>query len=145
MSGIINWDESLATGIKTIDEQREQLINYTNNFENLAVYDRNGCFTACILDIHKRFLMYIKLEVRLMNAVNYPRAEEHIQEHKAILKGVKQLVLRTKNKEIFTNSLALSFMVDIFTNHMCKSDKDMAEFVRNSGFTNEQFLSLRDR
>ena len=142
MNSIITWDESLSTGIAEFDCQLKWIIKYLNSLIKTAGFDQDSSFMSSLPELHQFLMSYSENEELLMNEIGYPGLESHKHEHRFLLNAFDEIIKRLNSREKYSNQSAVAFMVDWFTNHICKSDKELAAHLKSIGFTNEQYKYL---
>ena len=131
----IQWRESLAIGVETIDNQHKELLL---RFDRLL----NSCQTGQGIEELKKLLVFLAEYVHkhfndeeaLQHLHRYPGYEAHRAEHLYFIEQLNKLNSETEAKGIFThhvietNNMLLKWLL----NHISKSDKELGEFI-NSG------------
>jgi hemerythrin-like metal-binding protein len=126
----IQWSESISINNSDIDNQHKNLIQLTNNL----ILNSNAKVNSEIIgETLQKLLKYIKEhfkdEEELLEKCNYPKLEEHKEEHK---KFVLKIVWFCKDvldgKSTVTEEM-ISFLVDWLLNHTSIDDQDYKNYI----------------
>ncbi|MSN24914.1 MAG: bacteriohemerythrin [Geobacter sp.] len=131
----IQWRDSLAIGVKSIDDQHKEL---------LARFDKllNACESGKGIEELKRLLLFLEDYVQthfndeeaLQKLHRYPGYAEHREQHVYFVSKIKDLRAETDkdgfslHNVIETNNLLLKWLL----NHISKVDTKLGAFI-NSG------------
>ena len=127
------WNDNLNTGINDIDSQHEELFARFNKL-------LQACNTAQEKDevgIYLNFLrdyaiFHFTAEEQAMANRQYSHYTEHKAEHELFKKQINQLyegyMTHGVNMQVFVMTIRTSG--DWLVNHIHKTDKDMAEYLR---------------
>ncbi|HUI45914.1 MAG TPA: hemerythrin family protein [Nitrospirota bacterium] len=128
------WNDELNTGISNIDIQHKQLFTRFNAL-------LQACNTAQEKDavgnylnfLHEYIIFHFEAEEREMINHKYPRCDEHKAEHETFKKQINQLyegyTTHGVNMQVFVMTIRTSG--EWLVNHILKTDKVMAEYLRN--------------
>jgi len=121
------WENCYATGIDQIDEDHKQLIKLINDLYE-AMQDGSG--GALLLPIFSALKHYTEThfanEERYMIACDAPEQENHLLEHKLMVKKLADLERRHRQGEAAISLQTLSYLRDWLKNHICVVDLAMA-------------------
>jgi hemerythrin len=126
----IDWNDKLAIGNETIDDDHKHLIQLINAYE-LAVSKNNlkvlGLAFASLEDYANE---HFSREEKIMEAVHYPHRRSHREEHKKLLQDVHK-----KHEELVKGSESVdveglsAFLRNWLIGHVIKEDMQLKPFV----------------
>lgn len=126
------WNDSLLTGISTIDNQHKELFRRINELLDYA-----GKSKEKIQEITNFLQSYIVnhflTEERLMEKNNYPDYSSHKSAHNKYSQDFKALKDNIDREGVNINLTVKmnNLLIDWWINHINKVDKKMAEFLRD--------------
>jgi len=87
----MEWKKEYSVGIREIDEQHKTLIECISSIEQaVAQYDRQSA-DAALVRLADLAQAHFALEESLMRILDYPRLEEHADDHKQFSVHLKTL------------------------------------------------------
>lgn len=127
------WDEKLATGIETIDNQHKSIFQKA---EDILSFDRE----TGMADIKEALSYLIKYTVNhfaneedAMMQIGYPNFVKHREEHSYFMNEIYKLgiVIRDKgvNQDVVDQLKLL--IIEWLINHISESDKAFVDFYKN--------------
>ena len=120
----MEWKEEYSVGIHEIDEQHKTLVECISSIEQAAVqYDRQAADTA-LVRLADWAQAHFTLEESLMRIHDYPRLEEHADEHKQF-----SVHLRTLQEPFLTTDVfhdRIEFLQEWWDTHVQEHDKSYA-------------------
>ena len=126
----IQWSESISVDNYEIDNQHKYLIQLTNNL----ILNSNAKVNSVIIGetlqkLYKYIKEHFKDEEALLEKCNYPKLEEHKEEHKKfVLKIVRFCKDVLDGKSTVTEEM-ISFLVDWILNHTSVDDQDYKSYI----------------
>lgn len=130
------WNDSLLTGVVTIDSQHKELFKRINELLESA-----GKGKEKIQEITSFLQSYIRnhffTEETLMQKANYPEYQLHKRAHDKYSQDFKQLKDAIDREGISLNLTVKmnQLMIDWWINHINNVDKKMAQFIRDKRVT----------
>ena len=126
---IFEWDDSIALGIPTVDEQHKALFGWVNTL-NEAI--RNGDGSEAVGDVIWNLITYVTEhfgeEERLMLSCNYPGLAAHRKEHDQFVSRLREIQADfIDGHEMGMN--VLDFMVDWLVCHIKGTDQGYSRFI----------------
>ncbi len=135
----MEWTETLATGIKTIDSQHQELFKRINNLV-LAIKEHR-CkaeidTTLKFLDDYAR--IHFAEEEKYMRETNYTGLLKQREDHKKYLSALAELKVQASQPRIQGSTYDLSattnqVVVDWIVDHIMKLDMKFGEFLKMQG------------
>lgn len=127
---IFTWDDSIALGIPTIDEQHKALFGWINSL-NEAV--KNGDSTEVVGEVIWNLITYVsehfRAEERLMLSINYPGLAAHRTEHDQFVERLREIQVEYIDGHEMGESI-LDLMVDWLVCHIKGTDQGYNRFIQ---------------
>ncbi|MGZ8159114.1 MAG: bacteriohemerythrin [Methylobacter sp.] len=128
---LIIWNDTLVTGISTIDEQHQILINLFNEANTKLASNNNTEFLEQITrDMLSYALYHFETEEGLMQEYGYiEEADNHIRQHRDFSAKVVEIRNNIKAGILISREDLLSFLNNWLINHILSTDKELAAFL----------------
>lgn len=133
MNKYVEFDNSLVTGNREIDEQHKEWINRINNL--LGGCEGRGCKVESIkmLDYMAEYAdFHFKEEEKLQEEVEYPALDEHKKKHDEFRKAVGELYEMLQEEEgpspAFVEAVRKN-VVQWLVNHIQSFDVSVASYI----------------
>ncbi|MGZ8152876.1 MAG: bacteriohemerythrin [Methylovulum sp.] len=128
---LIIWNDTLVTGISTIDEQHQILINLFNEANTKLASNNNTEFLEQITrDMLSYALYHFETEEGLMQEYGYiEEADNHIRQHRNFSAKVVEIRNNIKAGILISREDLLSFLNNWLINHILSTDKELAAFL----------------
>ncbi len=135
----MEWNDKLATGIRTIDSQHKELFKRINNL--VIAIKQQRCKSE--IDSVLKFLddyarVHFSEEEKHMRETDYPGTAEQQEDHRKYLEALAELKAQASQPRIQGSSYDLSattnqVVVDWIVDHIMKLDMKFGEFLREQG------------
>lgn len=126
---IFEWDESIALGIPTIDEQHKALFGWVNTLSEAV---KSGDSSEAVGDIIWKLITYVTEhfteEERLMLSFSYPGLAAHRKEHDQFVARLREIQVSYIDGHEMGMSV-LDFMVDWLVCHIKGTDQGYSRFI----------------
>jgi hemerythrin-like metal-binding protein len=126
---IFDWDDSIALGIPTIDEQHKALFGWVNTL-NEAI--KNGEGNEAVGEIIWKLISYVtehfNEEERLMLACYYPELAAHRNEHDLFVARLQEIQVSFNNGQEMGINI-LDFLVEWLVCHIKGTDQGYSRFI----------------
>lgn len=126
---LFEWDNSIALGIPTIDEQHKALFGWINTL-NEAIKSGDG--SEAVGEVVWKLITYVtehfSEEERLMLSCNYPDLPAHRKEHDRFVSRLREIQINFNGGYEMSKSV-LDFMVDWLVCHIKGTDQDYGRFI----------------
>jgi hemerythrin-like metal-binding protein len=126
---IFDWDDSIALGIPTIDEQHKALFSWINTL-NEAV--NNGDGSEAVGEVIWKLITYVtehfSEEERLMLSCNYPELVAHRKEHDQFVSRLTEIQVNFIDGHEMGKNI-LDFMVEWLVCHIKGTDQGYSRFI----------------
>jgi len=122
------WDESCKTGIKEIDQDHQAMVKLINDLYEAMQDGSGGALLLPIFTALKHYTeTHFSKEEAFMSDGEAPELEQHLAEHQRMVAKLADLEHRHRDGEAAISLQTLTFLRDWFKNHICVTDKAMAE------------------
>lgn len=129
----IKWKSVYSLGIPIIDDQHQKWIKIFNSFHDAQQKGEGQLF---IEDTLKEFMDYTKYhfseEEYLFGKSEYPKAEEHIQEHKNFIRKLTLLQHDFKKNNLLLSIKTIDALKDWLIDHILGTDREFGEYAKNN-------------
>ena len=133
---LIQWNNELSVGINSIDEQHKILVNMINALNEAMISGQTKQILAEILSgLTAYTINHFGYEEDLFAQYGYAQSQAHINEHHALVEQVKNLQNKVDNGDFMISVEVMVFLKDWLINHILKTDKAYAEFLKGKGVT----------
>jgi hemerythrin len=131
---LITWNDALSVNIAEIDRQHQKLIVLINNL-NDAMRQGKGkeSLGKIITELVDYAATHFSLEEKYFAKFGYPQAAAHIKEHDTFVGKVKEFKKGFEDKKLSLTVEIMTFLSDWLLNHIKKSDKQYAPFLKSKG------------
>jgi hemerythrin-like metal-binding protein len=128
----ITWDSGLSVGVKEIDYQHKEIINLINYCIINCNGDKNNekrIFETLVLAGINNMTEHFSTEEEILKRTDYPKYNEHKEEHEKVLKELKKTIDEVKDNIKELNLLKiLLFLRDWIIKHLLEHDKEAKEY-----------------
>ena len=130
---LINWDESLTTGIMLIDAQHKTLVNKVNQLHE-CLHHKNSCDNLPILldELLEYTFYHFETEEELFERYEYKDKETHILEHNNFREYIKSFLEVKDENNILEASNILAYLKDWIEHHIKEVDMKYVSLLKNS-------------
>lgn len=124
------WDDSCKTGVNEIDQDHQTMVKLINDLYEAMQDGSGGALLLPIFSALKRYTeTHFAKEEALMVECEAPNQEEHLREHQTMVSKLADLEHRHRQGEAAISLQTLTLLRDWFKNHICDTDKAMAENI----------------
>ena len=134
----IKWDNKLKTGYKRIDDQHKELVDIINDLYNVGVNgDLNNEETRTSFNsIIRRTIDYATYhfgcEEKIMSAINYSQAKDHISKHRSFSLKVVDEINKYEQGNALVMEDFINFLKNWLLNHILIEDKKFVSEVKST-------------
>lgn len=126
---VFEWDDNIAIGITTIDEQHKALFGWINSLSDEI---NKGAGAEATGEIIWKLITYVTEhfsdEERLMLSCNYPELAAHRKEHDLFVDQLQKIQVRYVNEHEMSESV-LDFMTEWLVCHIKGTDQAYSRFI----------------
>ncbi len=136
MNRFFNWHSNLDTGIKDIDVQHRQLVDYIDELYQ-AVMSSDIDAASKVKQVVGKMYVYAAThltdEEELLKRINYPTPDfdKHIAEHDKFRAKMRDFEYSVQNGYPVTFQV-VQFLKDWLTDHIKQTDMGYAEFMKQN-------------
>jgi len=128
----IQWDKSLSVGVKSIDEQHQELFRRVNSLLDAMMAAKGKEEVAKLLSFLKDYVVeHFGAEQKLMSQYKYPGLAQHKAQHDAFVKTFLEVHAEFEQKGP-SAGLAIrlnSFLGAWLRDHIGTTDRAMGQYV----------------
>jgi methyl-accepting chemotaxis protein len=129
---LVDWDESLMTGISVIDSHHKSSIEQINSvFSRMMSGDGAEAAMDMLRSFNTNMMSHLQSEEEEMRKHNYPDATQHRAEHESFGARFKQLQQQVNPNDPKSISAVMEFAGDWLTKHIMKHDKALAAYLKS--------------
>ncbi|WP_157154525.1 bacteriohemerythrin [Brachyspira murdochii] len=134
----IKWETKFQTGYKRIDDQHKELVNIINDlYETGVVGDLSNeyvrrSFNAIIKRTIDYATYHFSYEEKIMKAINYSIARDHISKHRSFSIKVVEEVNKYENGDNLVIEDFIDFLKNWLINHIIVEDKKFIYELKTS-------------
>ncbi len=130
----IEWSDSLAVGVREIDNQHKQLFNLVNDlFDAMGKGEGNAILSMTLSDLTKYTVMHFETEEKYMKAYNYTLFVSHKTEHDKLTQQVVDLQNEFNSGSTRITVKVMNFLKDWLKNHIVQNDVKFGNFLNKAG------------
>jgi hemerythrin-like metal-binding protein len=131
---LLAWSESLSVDIRLIDDQHRQLVHLINRLFRAMQTGSGRQETAAVLNELVEYTVYhFNAEEELFSRHGYPEEIPHKNAHKQLVAQVLAFQQKFKSGDSELDMELLQFLKDWLVQHIMKTDKRYAGFLRGKG------------
>jgi len=131
---LMEWDESIETGIPGIDEHHRELVDILNKAHSQMISGDADASGAHILhELEHVINEHFAEEEGMMKKLGYEKHAEHKQSHDALKHRYAELKARMESGDQTAGEELFAFLANWLRKHTYKFDKDFAVFAREKG------------
>jgi len=129
---LIGWLPSYNVNIPPIDAQHKSLFDLLNRLHDEIVIKESGheAIGQALEELIQYTKNHFQLEERFLESMRYPEIAKHKAKHEALTKRVTELQQEFAAGKTAIATELMNFMLTWLTNHILKTDKQYAAFLR---------------
>jgi methyl-accepting chemotaxis protein/hemerythrin len=130
----MEWDESFATGIRSIDDEHKVLFRMINDLHDAMQQKRSKEAIGEILNgLASYTVNHFDHEEKAFAQTHYPEEAQHKQLHKKLVDQVVELIGRFNAGETLLTHDVITFLQDWLINHIKGTDKKYSAHFNRHG------------
>ncbi len=129
---VIEWDDSLMTGVESVDAQHKELIERAARLETALINNDNQEVSSMISFLEYYIIKHFSDEEILMKKYNYPDYNLQKKAHELFVESFSKIKKEFETTGI-TTSLSLSLKANIndwLIRHINTMDKKLGEYMQ---------------
>jgi len=129
----VEWDSSLETGDKLVDEQHRNIHALAASLH--AAHDGPEQIMLVLDRLMDHVACHFASEEDLMERAHCPRdmIEEHVAEHQALTQQAREITIRFRLGEVTSTREIADFLNEWLREHVHERDRVLVDYVRASG------------
>jgi len=130
---LIEWDDSIATGIDLIDDQHKELVALINRLNSAMQQGLGKAVVGEILDELGRYAVFhFEQEETLFDQYGYPETDQHKAVHQKLLGQATEFIEQFQSGQTGMSRDLFLFLKDWLTNHIKGVDKRYVPFLKEA-------------
>jgi len=129
---LVVWEDRYATGVEEVDEQHQRLVVLTNELYE-ACLTGNEEKEAMFKTAMSRMVDYVRehfaAELVILERINYPRFQEHKQQHATLVQNILEAVKEHDEGKPFVPNNFVRTLKDWVFGHIAIYDRLYADYV----------------
>lgn len=131
-----DWDDKYRVGIKSIDQQHQQLFELISQFyERIRQKETKTAMSEVLKGLIEYTKTHFATEENYMKKYGYPLYERHQAKHTKFVEKVTAFQTRFQAGELVIPIEIATFLKDWLSDHVLKEDQHYAPFFREKGLT----------
>ena len=132
----IEWNESLSVGVKSIDEEHQQLIAILDDFyQNIYQASPHDKLLQLIDGLKSYTIIHFAHEEEIMEKYGYPNLADHQKEHQKFIRTVEDFEARYKSGRLLLTLEVTGFIKHWIVAHIMGTDKLYSDYLISQGAT----------
>jgi hemerythrin-like metal-binding protein len=127
----IAWMSVYDTNIRVVDEQHRRLVDMINDLETARGQENES---KLIGELFFKLVDYTKYhfaqEENLMSGSNYPKINEHTNQHKEFVNKIVEMLKGIKEGNVNVTEKLSMFLMNWLIKHILGYDKEFANFYK---------------
>ena len=120
----LEWDDSFATGVRTLDDQHRRLFDMVNDLHDAMQQKRSKDAVGSILDrLIEYTASHFSAEEEGFRRSNYPQEAQHKAHHAKLVEQVLDLQRKFNSGEALLTQSVIEFLQDWLINHIKGVDR----------------------
>jgi len=137
--GRIEWTPALSVGVEIIDEEHKKLIAICNKLAHSVKGERNNkAITEGFKELRAYTVYHFGNEEKHQQAISYPAANAHAQEHARLRKRVKDYQQLLYREGYISEDSVIEFLKDWLINHVLHEDMKIGQYSRSKTLESTQ-------
>lgn len=134
-SPIVQWPENLSVGIKEIDDQHKHFIGIVNKLhESVEKGDVTDELDKIFVELNDYAAFHFETEEKYFEKFHYPKANEHIDEHRKLLEELKRLNEQYAIRDLRVFYDIICYLKGWQENHLETWDHEYSTYFKKKGY-----------
>lgn len=132
-SRLVQWSDSLATGIPLIDDQHKTLCSLINALHRAMCEHQSDTVMEKLLDELKQYTVtHFSTEEQIFSHSEYPYVREHMTIHKKFVETIQDFAKNIATGKAKVSMDLLSFLKNWLIKHIQGTDQNYVSFVKKA-------------
>jgi len=132
MEYFMEWDDSLNTGIKTIDQQHRGIVDFINKLHAAGLKEDRDTIESVLTGLTDYTHSHFSYEEQLQQQHGYPLIVPHKKAHDNFIIRLNEYKKRHNNGENIARGLSGELVIWL-TNHIKNEDRDYVPYCKKKG------------
>ena len=132
MEYFMEWDDSLNTGIATIDQQHRGIVDFINKLHASAIKEDRETVENVLTELTSYTNSHFTYEEQLLHQHEYPLLSAHKRAHDNFVIRLEEYKKRHNNGENIAHELSGELVIWL-TNHIKHEDQDYVPYCKKKG------------
>ena len=125
----MEWYDNYCIGIKSIDEQHEQLFSMVTTLQqSLTSKELTKEIVNTLIFLVKYTKEHFADEEEFMKSLDFPEYDLHKEKHSKLLQEVTEILTSVKKGKAIDPYKLVDFLIDWLMNHIKHEDKKIGQF-----------------
>ena len=129
MTALLEWNDSLETGVEEIDSDHRCLISLANRIHAAAQARNREEVSHLVLEFCNYCDDHFVMEEEFMRDIHYPHRLEHKRDHDQMLADLDKIMGKVRSN-LDASAVMGEFIFRWTANHVLIIERQLAEFVR---------------
>ena len=131
---LIEWNESLELGVRSVDRQHQRLVRYINLLDEAIKEGKQSEVLGSILEKLIEYTeSHFSYEERLFDVHKYPGEKKHVKLHTELIEKVHNFQENFKNSKDDISLELMDFLKSWLVDHILIEDKKYAPYLIANG------------
>ncbi len=131
---LLTWDQSITTGLTTIDQQHRQLVDLINDLHKTMKLGSSATEAGKILDRLIRYTAsHFATEEKMFQRYRYPEFASHKEHHDKLVEQVVAFQKEFTSGNAVLSTELMNFLREWLVEHIKKTDMKYVPFLKNCG------------
>jgi len=137
---MVEWNEGLSLGVKTLDDDHKNLLNIINKLSLAISNDEAQKFIESIFEELQNYAIgHFRREEELLKECNCDKLAEHIKQHREFTAKIPELKAKLLHSKDPASAQEISvFLIDWLFNHIIEEDIPAITIFEKCGITQEK-------
>ena len=137
---MVEWNEGLSLGVKTLDDDHKNLLNIINKLSLAISNDEAQKFIESIFEELQNYAIgHFRREEELLKECNCDKLAEHIKQHREFTAKIPELKAKLLHSKDPASAQEISvFLIDWLFNHIIEQDIPAITIFEKCGITQEK-------
>ncbi|MGN7611539.1 bacteriohemerythrin [Magnetococcales bacterium HHB-1] len=128
------WSKQLSLGIKEMDQQHQRIVDLINEmYQYIQRGDEKEGIKKVVPELIGYTKSHFKAEEELIDAHNYPDAENHKKLHVKMLERIQSYADRMEDGDISAAHSFMGFLKNWLTSHIMQTDQKYGRYLKQKG------------
>jgi len=128
----MKWNDQLATGHQTIDEQHRELIQCLKELELATLEQRTLLAVYCITRLKHNVRNHFATEEAVLRESGFPDLQEHIRQHQEFSASLLEFQVKSIQQDVSIEMV--EFLAEQITRHILDSDLKYIPYLKGKRY-----------